>query len=127
MPEKDLVRITEAVVAEIAAEGRVVLVGRAAPVVLARERNAIHVKLVASRGFRIKAAAERLSLDPKEAERVVQETDAQRQRYHREFYGRDWNDAVNYDMILNTERLGFDGATATLVSEARRRGWISRS
>ncbi len=127
MSEKDLVRITEVVVGEIAAEGRVVLVGRAAPAVLASERNAIHVKLVASRAFRIKAAAERLSLDLREAERVMQETDAQRQRYHRECYGRDWNDAVNYHMVLNTERLGFDGATAILVAEAVRRGWISRS
>ena len=35
LAEADLVRITESVVAEIAAEGRVVLVGRAAPAVLA--------------------------------------------------------------------------------------------
>ena len=54
LAEADLVRITERVVAQIAAEGRVVLVGRAAPAVLASERDALHVKLVAPRatGFR---------------------------------------------------------------------------
>ncbi|HET6344524.1 MAG TPA: cytidylate kinase family protein, partial [Myxococcota bacterium] len=41
MPEADLVKVTEVVVAEIAAQGRVVLVGRAAPAVLARERDAL--------------------------------------------------------------------------------------
>ena len=47
LSEADLVRLTERVVEEVAAEGRVVLVGRAAPAVLARERDAIHVKVVA--------------------------------------------------------------------------------
>ena len=57
VPEADLVRITEAVVAEIAAQGRVVLVGRATPAVLSREADALHVKLVAPRAFRIQVAA----------------------------------------------------------------------
>ena len=121
LSEATLVRITEAVVAEAAAEGRAVLVGRAAPAVLARERDALHVKLVASRPFRIRVTATRLGLDPKEAERVMQQTDAQRERYHREHYGRDWNDPVGFHMVLNTERLGFDGASDIIVAYARHR------
>lgn len=123
LSEATLVRITEAVVAEAAAEGRAVLVGRAAPAVLAREREALHVKLVASRPFRIRVAATRLGLDLKDAERVVQRTDAQRERYHREHYARDWNDPVGYHMVLNTERLGYEGTVAIIVAEAGRRGW----
>lgn len=118
-----LVRITEAVVEEAARAGRVVLVGRAAPAVLARERDALHVRLVASKAFRIRVAADRLGLDPKEAERVMLQTDAQRERYHREHYARDWSDPVGYHMVLNTERLGYDATTAIIVGEARRRGW----
>jgi hypothetical protein len=123
LSEATLVRITEAVVAEAAAEGRAVLVGRAAPAVLAREREALHVKLVASRPFRIRVAATRLGLDLKDAERVVQQTDAQRERYHREHYARDWNDPVGYHMVLNTERLGYEGTVAIIVAEVGRRGW----
>jgi len=123
LSEATLARITEAVVAEAAAEGRAVLVGRAAPAVLAREREALHVKLVASRPFRIRVAATRLGLDLKDAERVVQQTDAQRERYHREHYARDWNDPVGYHMVLNTERLGYEGTVAIIVAEVGRRGW----
>jgi cytidylate kinase len=123
LSEATLVRITEAVVAEAAAEGRAVLVGRAAPAVLAREREALHVKLVAPRPFRIRVAATRLGLDLKDAERVMQQTDAQRERYHREHYGRDWSDPVGYHMVLNTERLGYDGTVAIIVAEVGRRGW----
>jgi len=51
--EKSLVAATEKVVAELAAEGRVVLVGRAAPAVLSGSHDALHVKIVAPVPFRI--------------------------------------------------------------------------
>jgi CMP/dCMP kinase len=123
LSEPALVRITEAVVAEAAAEGRVVVIGRAAPAVLARDDDALHVKLVASPAFRVRLAAERLGMDLKDAERVMRQTDEARERYHRERYQRDWRDAVNYHMVLNSERLGLDGAAQVIVAEAERRGW----
>jgi cytidylate kinase len=123
LQEADLVRITEAVVAEAAAKGRLVLVGRAAPAVLAQQRDSLHVKLVAPRPYRIQAAAERLGVDLQKAAAVVDESDSTRARYHRQYYHRDWNDPVNYHVVLNTGALGLDGATSVIVSEARRRGW----
>jgi hypothetical protein len=123
LQEADLVRITESVVAEAAAKGRLVLVGRAAPAVLAQERNSLHVKLVASRRYRIQAAADRLHLDLVKAAEVVDESDATRARYHRQYYRRDWNDPVHYHMVLNSEALGLDGATEVIVGRARALGW----
>lgn len=117
--EATLVRITETVVAEIAAQGRVVVVGRAAPAVLASERDALHVKLVAARAFRIRLTIERLGLDEKQAEKLLHETDASRARYHKQHYDRDWADPTNYHMVLNTAALGFDGATAVIVGRAK--------
>ena len=61
--EPSLVRITEMVVQEVAAEGRVVLVGRAAPAVLGTGHDALHIKLVAPREFRIKLAQDVERLD----------------------------------------------------------------
>jgi cytidylate kinase len=119
LTEEDLVRVTELVVEEVAAEGKVVLVGRAAPAVLAGEREAIHVKVVAPREWRIRAAAERLGVPPAEAATTTDDTDKMRARYHRQYYQRDWNDPVNYHMLLNTAALGLDGATAVIVGRAR--------
>jgi cytidylate kinase len=117
--EATLVRITETVVAEVAAQGNVVMVGRAAPAVLSSERDALHVKLVAPRAFRLRLAMERLGLDEKEAARTLQQTDASRARYHKQYYERDWADPTNYHMVLNTEALGFDGATEVIVGRAK--------
>jgi cytidylate kinase len=116
-----VVRMTESLVAELAEEGRAVLVGRAAPAVLGQGGDAIHVKLVAPVAFRLEQVCRRLSLEPKEAREVLKGTDKNRARYHREYYDRDWDDPVNYDMVLNTGRLGFEGATSVIVARARER------
>ncbi len=123
MPEADLVKITETVVAEIAAQGRVVLVGRSAPAVLSREVDALHVKLVAPRVFRIQVAAARLGCNAEKAATVLDQTDKMRARYNREYYRRDWADPVNFHIVLNTGVLGFDGATDVIVARARAMGW----
>jgi len=121
--EPSLVRLTEMVVREAAAEGRVVLVGRAAPAVLGQTANALHVKLVAPRPFRIELAMKAEGLDARTAERLMDETDAQRGRYHREHYGRDWDEPTHFHMILNTGLLGLDGAADVIVDRARALGW----
>jgi len=121
--EPSLVRLTEMVVKEIAAEGRAVLVGRAAPAVLGRESGVLHVKLVAAREFRITTVMQSEGLDRRATERLMDETDAQRSRYHREHYGRDWDDPTHYHMILNTGLLGMDGAAEIVVARARVMGW----
>ncbi len=121
--EPNLVRLTELVVQEVAAAGRVVLVGRAAPAVLGTAMHALHVKLVAPRAFRIRLAQEAEHLEVRAAERLMDQTDAQRARYHREHYGRDWDDPTHFHMVLNTGLLGLDGATELIIAQARRMGW----
>jgi len=121
LAEPDLVRITERAVEEVAQEGRVVLVGRAAPAVLARERDALHVRLVAPRDHRIRVAAERLGASVEDAARILDDTDKNRARYHWEYYKREWSDPANYHMTLNTLALGLEGAVEVIVGEAKRR------
>jgi cytidylate kinase len=118
--ESDLVRITERVVAEIAEQGQVVLVGRAAPAVLARRTDALHVKVVAPKQYRIEVAAARLGVPAAKAAEFLEETDRMRARYSREYYQRDWHDPANYHMVLNTEALGMEGAVELIVAMASR-------
>ena len=58
-----------------------------------------------------------------DAARVVDDTDRNRARYHREYYDRDWQDPANYHMTINTLALGIEGAVEVVVGEAERRGW----
>jgi cytidylate kinase len=121
--EGKLVKITQTVVTELASAGRVVVVGRGAAAVLARKSDALHLRVVASESFRIGQAMERLGLDRETAARTLGEVDGNRARYHREYYERDWNDPVYYDLVLNTERLGFPGTADVIVARAHALGW----
>src|SRR5205809_5518668 len=121
--EAAIVKMTERVIAEAAAHGRAVLVGRGAQALLAQRPDALHVYVIAPREFRIKLAIERLGVDPAKAEKVLDDTDRQRDQYVKANYGRHRQDPLNYDLVLNTGRLGIDGAAAMIVAEAKRRNW----
>ena len=125
--EELIVKLTERVIEEAAAEGRVVLVGRGAQAVLATRANALHVYVIASKPFRKKVAVERLGVDPATVDKVIDETDRHRDEYVKTYYARDRQDLTQYDMVLNAERLAFEGAAELIVAEIRRRGWTAPS
>jgi cytidylate kinase len=120
LTEEHLLRITEKVVAEMTEAGNVVVVGRAAPAVLAQRADALHVRIVAPRADRVARAMARRGLDAKQAEKMLHDTDANRARYHQQYYGRDWDDPMNYHLVLNTARLGIEGAAGVIVGVVRR-------
>jgi cytidylate kinase len=123
--EEALIRITERVIAEAAAHGRVVLVGRGATAYLgaAREEGAaVHAYVVAPRDVRIQTVVIRLAVDAAEAAKTVDEIDAARERYLERYYRRRRDDAANYHVVVNTAGLGYEGAAGVIVDVARRRG-----
>ena len=118
--EARLAQITGSVVDELANDGRLVLVGRASAAVCAGRQDAVLVRLVGDTEVRVRHAIE-LGVPAEQAEDTVRETDANRARYHRQYYGRDWEDPALYDMVLNTTRLGFEGAAEVVAALAVRR------
>src|SRR5205823_4352822 len=121
--ETTIVKLTERIIAETAAHGRVVLVGRGAQALLSQRPDALHVYVIAPKPWRVQHAIERLGLDPAGASKIVDETDHRRDQYVKTYYGRHRHDVVNYDLVVNTAKLGLDGAAAVIVSEAKRRRW----
>lgn len=121
--EATIIQLTERIIREAAGQGRVVLVGRGAQALLAQRPDALHVYVVASKPWRMKLAVERLGVEPGSAEQVVDDTDRRRDQYVRTYYGRHRQDPTIYDLVVNAERLGFEGAAGVIVAEAKRRGW----
>jgi cytidylate kinase len=116
--EATIVKVTEKVVGQLAAGDHVVVVGRAAPAVLSH-RDAVHVKIVAPKPYRLEQVGKRSEISPAEALRALEESDAARWRYHKQYYSRDWNDPANYHLVLNTAALGVAGAAKLIVETVR--------
>jgi cytidylate kinase len=123
--EDALTQVTQRVIAEAAAHGRVVLVGRGAAAHLgtaAPAAPAVHAYVVAPRAARIRTVMERLALAEADAADAVDEIDAARERYLERHYGRRRDDPANYHVVVNTAWLGYDGAADVIVEIARGKG-----
>jgi cytidylate kinase len=106
-------------------QGNVILVGRGGNVATARMPGAIHVRLVAPHGQRVRHIEQLFKLPPVEAETFVSKTDRARRRFVRQSFGAKIDDAASYDLVLNTGRLGFDKSAeivAGLVLERMQQG-----
>ncbi len=125
LEEERLVAVTERVIQEAAAHGRMVLVGRGGQALLAGapEPEALHVYVTAPHDARVRVVMERLGLPEVEAARTVDTTDSDRDRYVQRYYRRRRDDPTNYHLVVNTALLGYDGAADLVVAAARRRGW----
>lgn len=123
--EERLIRITERVIGEAAAHGRVVLVGRGATAYLGTAgegARALHAYVVAPRGDRIRTVVARLAVGEAEAAKAVDEIDAARERYLERYYRRRRDDAANYHVVVNTAWLGYEAAAEVIVEVVKRRG-----
>ena len=121
--ERTIVGLTERIIQEAAVDGRVVLVGRGAQAILAERPDALHVYVVGSKPWRLRLAVERLGVDPAQVEKELEETDRRRDQYTKTHYGRTRADPTNYDLVINAEKLGFEGAAGVVGAEVKRRGW----
>jgi cytidylate kinase len=122
-----LVTITRSVIAEAAERGNAIIVGRGAAFVLGRRPDILHVQLHASIEERVRYLLGRLDEVPADARpddrslrRLCAEIDAARADYIRRLYGADWLDATNYDLAIDSGRLGVDGTVEVVEAAARR-------
>ena len=59
------------------------------------------------------------NLDEKAARALVEKTDAQREKYYTHYTGRPWGLPENYDICINSARLGIERTAALLAEHCR--------
>lgn len=107
--EENLFNYQAMVIKQIAEEGSCVIVGRCADYVLRDNPAVVRVFIFADEENCIKNAAEvRGITGRKEAIKIISSTDKERAAYYKAHTGREWIDARNYDLCLNSGNLGFE-------------------
>ncbi len=104
-----------AIVLERAARGDVVSIGHGGAKLLtnAIPRSQIFALLLhARRAWRVQQVMQRFAIDREEAELRVRRTDDLRRRYVAHFFESDLYDAHNYDLVIDSERVGLEAAVA---------------
>ena len=85
-----------------------VIIGRCSNYILKDYPNVLSVFIHASWDFRMEKAAEKLSKSPKEIEKFLQKDDKRKFEFCRRFTGKEWTDATNYDLCLDSSKLGYE-------------------
>lgn len=114
------VDLLQTLIENLAAEKDLIVLGRGAQVIFRGFPGALHVRVVAGAKERVKRLMEERGMDEESATRLAQESDEARRKFIEFHYGEDWDFPVNYDLVLNTDRLGLDaaGKVIRLAAEA---------
>ncbi|MEX1194279.1 MAG: cytidylate kinase-like family protein [Dehalococcoidia bacterium] len=107
------------IIHELAANGRIVILGRGAQMILADHTDALHVMCVAPAELRYTRLAERDEIGLEEAKRRAKDADGAREAFYKKFWKVDVQDPRLYDLTIDTAHLDFDQA-AELVAAAVR-------
>lgn len=100
-------------------EGGLVYHGRTGHLLLPGVGHVLRVRAVADEEYRIKAVVQNLGLDREKARRYIEGVDEDRNRWIHSMYGISWEDASNYDIVLNLSQMGVDNAASALVNFAQ--------
>ena len=104
------------IIRKLAEEESCIIVGRCADFVLKDYDNVLSVFVHAPHDFCMEQAAKKHSMSPKELDKFIQKTDKHRAEYYKYHTGREWTDARNYDLCLDSSKLGFERCVEEIIA-----------
>jgi cytidylate kinase len=109
------------VILNISEKGGVIL-GRGAHLILGPNK-AFRVRIIGSLDVCAQRVAERKQLDIEAARERVLEVNRQRAGYLEQLYGEGINDCSDYDLVINTDRIGVDSAIELILYSMQQAGY----
>jgi len=103
------------IIRSLAESGSCVIVGRCADYILERNPKLFSVFLYADLEDRVaRKQAMDLEIEESDMTKHVLATDKKRARYYRHYTGKQWGARNNYDLCINTSKMGIEGSIEIL-------------
>ena len=112
------------VIRQLAEAGPCVLIGRCADYVLRDRPDVVSVFVHADEKFCLEQAMKISSKSKEEMKRFIAKTDKSRGDYYNYHTGQNWYDARNYDLCLDSSKLGFEGCVEAIKGYMKVRGLL---
>lgn len=93
-----------------------VVLGRCSETILKEYDSLVSIFVTGNKDRKLKHVMEKFSLSETAAAAKIAKHDAYRRRYHNHYSDFKWGDSRNYDVCINSSRIGVDG-TAKLLEE----------
>lgn len=109
---------------EIASKGDCIFVGRCADYILRDRSDLVSVFILGDMDERLKCLERRQGLDVAAARKKIKEVDKDRSSFYKYYSDQVWGDAQNYDLCINSSRLGVEGTVKVIMDYIKTRGLI---
>jgi cytidylate kinase len=119
----ELFRYQSEAIRDIAQQGDAIFLGRASDYVL-RDMECLDVFICAPLEDRVARVRERTGMSAEEAEKYILRKERNRENYYNFFTLGNWGVASNYDLCLDSSRLGLEGCADLIIDFGRKAGLI---
>ena len=105
----NLFNIQSEMIRELAKTESFVVIGKCADYILRERKNVISVYVEAPEKDCIATVMDRMQVSESRAKELIHKTDKYRADYYKYYTrGKNWKDPVNYDLTLNSSKVGWD-------------------
>ena len=121
LSDQNLFNYQAKIIKDLTTEGPCVIIGRCGDYVLKDFPNVVRTFIYASPEYNRKQVIERGAYSGKDVDKFIAKTDKSRSDYYYHYTGQEWTDARNYDLCLNSEKLGDEGCVEAIKGYIRLR------
>lgn len=106
--DKNLFNFSAKVIKMLADKEPAVIVGRCADYILSDRKDVIKVFIYSDIETAVKNVVNMYGVSEKEARKIIEKTDKERSEYYHHYTGRDWTNAKNYNLCLDTSSMDYE-------------------
>lgn len=121
-PEENIARMQFEYLEKRAEKGEsFVIIGRCSETVLKKYDGLISIFVLGDKEIKAKRIAEIYKVSVEKAKLMLAYYDKKRKMYHNYYCKGKWGDSRNYDLAINSSKMGIDGTTQVLVEYINKR------
>lgn len=104
---------------EISSKEPCVIVGRCADQILKENENVLKVFIYSDINNKIDRAVKYYNMDKNKAEKEIVRIDKLRENHYKYYTGKEWKDFSNYDICINSDKVGVEKAADLIIKMAK--------
>ena len=108
------------IIRDIADKQNCIIIGRCGDFILRNNPDVLRLFIYADEKTCVKNVVELYGMIPAEAKKTIEKIDKSRAAYYKYYTDKNWYDASNYDLCINTSDIGFEGAVDVIVDYIKR-------
>lgn len=115
---KQIEKAEHEIIQKYVKKGPCVIVGRSANFLL-NEEDSLNVYIYSDVKNRILYATQHYEVNEKDAKIMIEKTDHERKMHALSFYNKEWGNKNNYDLLLNSGKLGIEKCVELIVNAGK--------